>query len=438
MKTIFTLLSLLLISGVNAQQPWSLRQCIEHAIEHNVEIKQQNVTRNQQNVDVHTAKLSRLPNLSGSVGQSFAFGRSTSPEDNTYINQNTANTSFDLNTSVSLFNGMQITNNIALAKLNLQAAIEDLNKAKEDISIQVTSSFLQVLFNQELCKVGAQQVELSREQYNRFVKMQEVGKASLAEMYEAKSRLAQDELASVQAENNRELALLDLSQLLELPSPEGFVILTPDAELEFMSPTPPEEIYNIVVLSRPGVLAAHYRLEGTSKSVRIAQSALYPQLSFGAGISTGYHSISGFDDPSFGSQWSNNFSKSLGFNLSIPIFNRLETRDQVKSARLKQLDQSLQLENVKKGLYKEIQQAYYNAIAAQAKYRSSGTAVEAAQESFRLMREKYEQGKATAVQYNESKTILFKSISDQIQAKFDHLFRMKILDFYKGVPLELK
>ena len=396
------------------------------------------MSREQQKVELNTAKYSRLPSLSGSANQSFGFGRTTSPVDNSYINMNTTSTSFGLNTDIPLFTGLQIPNNIALAKLNLKAAIEDLNKAKEDISIQVTSAFLQVLFNEEICRVAAQQVDLSKEQYNRMKRMNEVGKASTAELFEAKSRLAQDELSAVQAENNRKLALLDLSQLLELPSPEGFAILSPESAAGFTTLTSPEEVYSMAVASKPGILAAQYRLEGSLKSIRIAQSSFYPQLSFGAGINTGYNTISGVERNSFGTQLSDNLYKSIGFTLSIPIFNRFATRNRVKAARLQHFNQSLQLDNAKKGLYKEIQQAYYNAVAAEAKYASSSTAMEAAQESFRLMSEKYEQGKATAVEYNESKTNLLKSTSDQIQAKFDYLFRTKILDFYKGEPLELK
>lgn len=438
MKIKLVILYLLITASASGQQRWTLRQCIEHAIGNNVDIRQQEVARDRQKVEVGTAKFSRLPSLSGSVGQSFGFGRGTSPEDNSYINQNTANTSFDLSANVNLFSGRQVAHNIALAELNLKAATEDLNKAKEDISIQVTSAYLQVLFNEEISKVASRQVVLSREQHDRLEKMREAGKASVAEVYEAKSRLAQDEQAAVQSENNRKLALLDLSQLLELPSPDDFAVESPGVDPDFTVLTPPAVIYDMAVLSRPGVLAARYRLEGTEKSIRVAQSALYPQLSFGAGLSTGYHTISGLSNPSFGSQWSDNFSKSLGFTLSVPIFNRMETRDRVRSARLQQLDQSLQLENVKKTLYKEIQQAYYNAVAAQAKYMASTAAVDAAGESFRLMSGKYAQGKATAVEYNESKNSLVKSTSERIQAKFDYLFRVKILDFYKGVPLEMK
>ena len=375
-----------------AQEEWDLRKCIDYAIEHNLSIKQQEATRDQNAVELNTARWSRLPNLNGNVGQSFNFGRALQA-DNTYGNRNTQNTNFSLGTNVPLFTGLQIPNNIALCKLNLKAAIEDLNKAKEDISIQVTSSYLQVLFDEELAKIAHSQVELSREQLKLKTAFFENGKASEAEVYDARSRVAQDEMSAVQADNNYRLALLDLSQLLELPTPDGFRIASPKVDDNFNSLSLPEDIYADAVLTKPGIKAAQYRLQGASKNIRIAQSNL---------------------------------------------FNRFETRNRVKMARIQRTALSWKLEESKKLLFKEIQQAYYNAVAAESKFKSSRTATESAEASFRLMSEKYANGKATATEYNEMRTNWMKATSDMVQAKYDYLFRSKILDFYKGIPLTLE
>ncbi len=419
-----------------AQEIWTLQQCIEHAIEHNLSIKLQEATCDQSQVEVHTAQWSRLPNLNGNVGQSFNFGRALQA-DNTYGNRNTANTNFSLGTNIPLFTGMQIPNNIALAKLNLKAATEDLQKAKEDISIQVASYYLQALFNQELAKVAQNQVKLSKEQLDRKVAFFKNGKASEAEVYEAKSRLAQDEMSAVQADNNYQLAILDLTQLLELPSPEGFSIEVPRIESITNQLPLPDEVYSQALTNKPAIKAAQYRLEGAEKSIRIAQSGYYPQLSFGAGLSTNYYRMSGLETASFNSQWRQNFNKYLQFSLNIPLFNRFETRNRVKSARIQKNALQWRLEESKKTLYKEIQQAYYNALAAESKYRSSQSASEAAQASFDLMSEKYANGKATATEYNEMRTNWMKALSDHIQARYDYLFRSKILEFYQGIPLKL-
>lgn len=438
MKKILISLSLMAIysSNFQAQESWNLERCIKHAIEHNLSIKQKEAAKTQSEVELHTAQWSRLPNLNGNVGQSFNFGRALQA-DNTYENRNTRNTNFSLGTNIPLFTGLQIPNNIALSKLNLKAATEDLEKAKEDISIQVASYFLQVLFNEELAKVAENQVQLSQEQLDRKIAFFKNGKASEAEVLEAKSRLAQDELSVVQAKNNYLLALLDLSQLLELPSPENFQVETPQIENLSVNLSLPEEIYTQAMMNKPAIKAAQYRVLGAEKSIRIAQSAFYPQLSFGAGIGTNYYHLSGMENASFSSQWEQNMNKYLQLSLSFPLFNRFQTRNRVKSARIQHTALSWQLEESKKALYKEIQQAYYNAIASESKYKSSQSATESAEASFRLMSEKYANGKATATEYNEMRTVWMKALSEGIQAKYDFVYRSKILDFYKGVPLTL-
>lgn len=446
MKEKITVLLIAVLStlSLSAQEfgGWTLRQCIEHAIENNLTVMRSENAVEQGKIDVNTNKWARLPNLNGSAGQSYNWGRAgtrvkdeaTGNEIVVYKNTNSNSTSFSLNTSVPLFTGFQLPNQYELSKLNLKAAVADLEKLKEDISINVTSYFLQALFNQELYKITEEQIELSKEQLNRIVRLNELGKASPAEVAEVKARLAQDEMNAIQAENNYKLALLDLSQLLELPTPDGFLLVAPDEEIALGALTPPDEIYLEASTTKPGILAARYRLEGSEKSIRIAQSAYYPQLSFSGNLNTGYYStVSG---RSFKQQMDDNFSKYLGFNLSVPIFNRFTTRNNVRKARLQQKDYSIQLDAAKKDLYKEIQQAWYNAVAAEVKYSSSTVTVGANEEAFRLMKEKFENGKATSIEFNESKLNLMRSQSDQVQAKYDYLFRGKILDFYKGMPIE--
>ena len=419
---------------IQAQERWSLRQCIDYAIEHNIDIRQTANAAEQSNVEVNTAKWARLPNLNASAGQNWNWGRTQTAikDENTgdystvYVNTGSHGTNMSVSTSIPLFTGLEIPNQYALAKLNLKAALADLEKAKEDISINIASVYLQVLFNEELYRVSLGQVELSKEQYNRIERLAEVGKASPAEVAEAKARVAQDEMNAVQANNDYRLALLDLSQLIELETPEGFLLEEPAVKIELTPLTPPDEIFQIALGSKASIQAAQYRLEGSKHSIRIAQSGYYPQLSFNGSLGTNYYSTI---NRTFSQQMS-------GFNLSVPIFNRLATRNRVRTARLQRENYSLQLDNAKKNLYKEIQQAWYNAAASESKYTSSSTAASASKASFKLMSEKYENGKANAVEYNEAKQNLMKAQSDELQAKYEYLFRTKILDFYKGEPIE--
>ena len=309
----------------------------------------------------------------------------------------------------------------------------DLEKAKEDISINIASAYLQVLFNQELRDVAQGQVELSREQCARIERLAQMGKASAAEVADARSRVAQDQMTLVQTDNDYHLSLLDLAQLIELDSPEGFVLEAPQDSLELQLLTNPEDIYNAALLNKPAIQAAQYRLEGSKHSIRIAQSGYYPQLSLSGSLGTSYYSTI---NRNFSQQMNDNFNKYVGISLSVPLFNRLATRNQVRAARLQRENYALQLDEAKKTLYKEIQQAWYNATASQAKYASSHAAMLASAESFQLMARKYEGGKANAVEYNEAKQNLMKAQSDELQAKYEYLFRTKILDFYQGIPLE--
>ena len=430
-----------LSAGLQAQETWSLRRCIDYAIEHNIDIRQAANTAEQSAVEVNTAKWARLPNLNGSANQSWNWGRTQTavPDETTgdystvYVNTASNGTNMQLSTSIPLFTGLELPHQYSLAKLNLKAATADLQKAKDDISINIASAYLQVLFNQELHDVALGQVELSLQQCQRIESLAGVGKASSAEVADARARVAQDRMTAVQTENDYRLSLLTLSQLIELDSPEGFMLESPSTAITPSAVTPPDDIYQTALTSKASIQAAQYRLEGSKHSVRIAQSGFYPQLNLNGSLGTSYYSTI---NRTFRQQMGDNFSKYLGLSLSVPLFNRLATRNRVRTARLQQENYALQLENAKKTLYKEIQQAWYNATAAESKYASSHAATLASEESFRLMTQKFENGKANAVEFNEAKQNLMKAQSDELQAKYDYLFRTKILDFYKGVPIE--
>ena len=445
MKKMNTLINRLMCSAVllpftvfaSAQQPWTLRQCIDYALEHNIQVKQQDVSRMQRELDVNTAKNSRLPDLSASASENFSFGRGLTAQ-NTYTNTNTSSTSFGLNTSVPLFTGYRIPRTLELQKLNLEAATADLEKAKNDISMQVAQAYVQILYNMELCDVAKRQISIDSMHVHRLTEMMRNGKASGTEVAQQEAALAQSRLTATQADNDYRLSLLTLSQLLELPSPESFTISRDVAVPEIlpsMDLISPDAIYQEALMIKPEIQAEQYRLEGTLKSIDIAKSSKLPNLSFQAGLGSNYYKTSGYPSDGFFKQLNNNFSQYIGLSLSVPIFNRYETRNNIKSAQLNRYNQQLQLDNVKKGLYKEIQQAYYNAVAAQAKYESSAEAKRSQDEAFRLMSAKYEYGKANITEFNEAKNNLMKAESDLVRAKYEYLYQRALTDFYRGREL---
>jgi len=437
------LLSAIIVLGINAnaQQRWSLRQCIDYAIAHNVTILQAEVEVEKNEVEANTAKWARLPNLTANGSQSFNWGRTqtaikdedTGDYTTKYVDTSSHGTNLSVSTSIPVFTGFQIPSQYHLSKLNLKASIADLQKAKEDLSINIASAYLQALFNKELHQVAVNQTAISKEQYERIETLERLGKASVAEVAEAMSRVAQDELNAVQTYNNYRLSILDLTQLIELESPDGFEVEDPDEAFQLNPLTPPDEVFASAVANKPAIQAAQARLEGSKESIKIAQSALYPSVNLNGSLGTNYYSTL---NRTFSQQLGDNFSRYIGISLNIPIFNRFATRNRVRTARLQRETYALQLENTKKTLYKEIQQAWYNATAAESKYASSGAATEASQASFELTSKKYENGTATAVAYNEAKQNLVKAQSDELQAKYEYIFRSKILDFYKGIEIQ--
>lgn len=439
------LLLLGLVSSVlsaQAQDQWSLKKCIDYAIENNIDIKQRMLNTENKEIELHTAKMSRLPDLNASIGESFGFGRSASRDGTT--EDNTSSQSYlSIETSVPVFTGFRIPNQVAAKKFDLAASLEELNKAKDDVSLSITGFYLQTLFYKELLIISQQQVVLTKQQLEQTRLLVEAGKSPVSELYESEAQLAKDELSLTESLNNVNLALLDLSQALNLPVDKGFDIESPDTENMYFDENQtllnPLDVYAFSVEHRPAIKAAQYSLESSKKQLKVSQSYFYPTLSFGAGYSNNYfynyNLPEGQKNTSFGSQLRNNGSESVRLSLSIPIFNRFSTRNQVKQARLSIQSQQLVLEQAKQNLFKEIQQAFYNAVASQDKYRSAEKAVKASRMAFEFEETKYKNGRSSALELSNARLRLEKSLAEEAQAKYDYVFRSKILNFYQGKPL---
>ena len=414
---------------------WTLAKCIDHAIANNLGVRQgaSNVEENE--IAVHTARSARLPGVYGSASQNFSFGRGLTA-DNTYANTNTTSTGFSVGAEMPLFQGFRIKHDIALKELNLAAATAELERVRDNIRTAVAAAYVQILYNREILGVAREQVAIDSLQVERLGEMLANGRVSASEYAQQKAALAQSRYQLTQAENNLQLSRLDLAQLLELPSPEGFRIAVPGADETGIQLLPsPEAIYADAVGERPAILAEEKRLDAAEKQIDLAKSALYPSLSLSGGIGSNFYTSSGMSSPSFTEQMKNNFSQSVGLSLSIPIFNRFSTRNSIRSAQLGRENQQLQLETAKKSLYKEIQQAWYSAVAAQERFRSSEEVVASARESFELVSAKYENGKANITEFNESKNNLVRAESDLAQARWQQVYQTRLLEFYRGGDL---
>jgi len=421
---------------------WSLEDCIYYAIDHNITIKQLVLQKNSAEVDLNTAQMSRLPNLNASGGQNWNFGR-TQVQSGLYENISQSNTNFSIGSSIPVFTGFRIPNEIARNKLELEASVQNLEKAKEDLALNVASLFLQVLFNKELLKINQDQLALSQSQIERTRALTDAGRVPQSQLFDIEAQVANDKVSVIQADNNLRLALLDLAQSLELEQSAGFDIITPnfgDVVTEYMNNVqPPQTVFDNAVQIKPVIKVQELRVQSAEKTLAIAKSSYFPTISFSMGYGTNYFYLynKDFQNRSFSDQMKNNAGESIGLNLNIPIFNRFSVRNQVRNARLNIENQQLAFENTKKSLYKEIETAYLNAISAQEKYKASQEAIKATSESFNYARERYETGKSTVFEFNEARTRFIRSQSEEVQAKYDFIFRTKILDFYNGIPIKL-
>lgn len=442
-RTILSICAIaLLCSSANAQEKWTLRQCIDYAVSNNIEIRQQELNVRNSEIELSTSKNSRLPDLNAGVNHEFNFGRTQSNMTDGYISRNSMRTSFSINTSIPIFTGFKIPNQIKKGELDLLAATEGLNKVKDNMQLQVASFYLDALFKKEILKAYQEQSDLSLKQIERTEIMVSAGKIPASQLYDMKAQHAKDQLNVTMAINDHALSLLNIAQLLNFQDASNFDIAEPvfgDIIEDNMSNLLlPSEVYQTALRVKPQVREIEYKVESTKKALNIAKAGYYPTLDAGAGYGSSYQRMFGQSIPQFFPMLKNTGSEYVSLSLKIPIFNRFQTRNNVRSAKLNIENQELMLDNVKLTLYKEIQQAYQSATAAQSKYTAAETAYQAANESFKYALDRYEVGKSTVFEFSEAQTKLFTSKSDQIQAKYDYIFRSKILDFYNGKEIDLK
>lgn len=424
------LLSSALIAGsmTAVAETWDLDKCINYAIEHNISVKsrQNDVASSQQSVT--DAKSRYLPTLSANAGQSWNIGRGLTAE-NTYADRNTSNFQWGASFNLPVFSGLSTTRQVAYAKANLAAVTEQYEAAKEDISINVITAYLQVLYCKELNEVAKGQVELSEHEFTRREALLEAGKIPEIDMLEAKSQLAQDELNMTQTANDIRLALVDLAQLLELDDIESFDVVPLDAESSLLTMTP-DDIFDAAMQHNHTILAARNNIIASEKNISLAKTGYIPTVNFNAGLGSSYYKISGIPNDSFGKQMKNNYSTYFGFSLNIPIFDALNTRNSVNRAKVQNINARLQYDDARQRLFKTIRQAYYQADGAQQKLKASEVAEDAANKAFEAMREKYNLGRATPTEYEQSKTKALRTTAERIQAGYELILRNRLLEFY--------
>ncbi len=425
-------------SCLSAQEKWSLHRCMEYAITNNIDIQTSKLDIETQKINLNTKQMSRLPDLSGGVGQGFGFGRSADREGVTR-DQSSTNTSFNLGASMPIFTGLRQPNEVKMQKLDIAASLQNLEKAKEDIALGVAGYYLQALFSYQLEQIANNNVALSEAQLKETSLLVEAGKKTITDKLDAEAQLASSEQQLIERSNNLNISLLNLMQLINLQLPvDQFLIEAPEDLMilakENILPHP-DVVYAYSEVNRPGIQASKLNIESSKKYIKVAQSGYYPKLNLSAGYSTNYYNSSSFESPSFKSQFKNNASQSINLSLSVPIFDRLSTRNSVRQARIGVKKQELALAKRKQDLYKEIQQAYYNALAAQKKYSATELTVEASKAAYDNTRKQFEAGRISNLDLTNAQNRLDEAQSNLAQSKYDFIFRCYILNFYKGDKL---
>ena len=434
-RTLLLVATVVLAFSASAQQVWTMQQCIDYALEHNIGIQQSQLSRQNADYQYEMTKDSWLPSINASAGEYLGFGQSPSYT-GVYVPDNSSSTSVGLDVSLPLFQGLSIYNSTKSSYLNLEACTQDLEAAKRDLRLTIMAYYMQVVYCKELKGVAEQQLELSQNQYEMTRQLYEVGRKAEADVYESKAQVAANQSSLTEADNNLMLSLLDLTQAMEIESIENFDVVSPDEFLDLIDyqlPSPETTIEN-ALNQQPIMQAAQLRLQQSLYDLKVAKSAWYPSLSFFGGYSNGYYNYftKGYDNIPLPDQIKMNSRAQLGFSLNIPIFNRMQTRYRVKMAEVNIENHTLEIENKSKALKKEIQQAYYNALAAEQKYNSADNALKSSQMAFDYAEAGFEAGKTTQMELNESRTRLYQAESALLQAKYEYLYRCKVMEFYNG------
>jgi outer membrane protein len=479
------------VLGQNHSGPWSLEECISYALSHNADVKQSALDLETSKAAQVQAKMSMLPTSRLGVNHANNAGRSIDPYTNQPVTAQFQSTDIGLNGNLTLFNGLQVQNTIRQNNLSLKASQQDLQQAQNTISLNVALAYLAVLQNEELLEIANRQVTTSKSQLERAQKLVNAGAMAQYTLADLTVQAGNDELERVNAENNLQTARLDLMQLMNLPATADFQVqkisvnnLTVNGYDKTAA-----DVYATAEKVQPGIIGADLRVRSAQKGVSAARGSLYPSLSLfgyiGSNYSsavptsqfvadgTGYHvdkktaateitddnktaqfiEINGTKHPIvfeelrpngkmqdfyYFDQLNFNMRKAYGVSLSVPILNSWQARNRISNAVIAKKRAEFLADNSRIRLRQNIEQAYTNLVAAQNRFETSRTQVEASEIAYVASQKRFENGSVHFVDLNLAKTNYDRAQFNLVRNKYDYLFRKKILDFYQNKPLILE
>ena len=486
MKYILSLVLVALSVVSNAQLPskWDLKTCVEYAVQHNISVQQADVQSRLAKLQADLAKNSQLPTLSGTSGMGLRLGRSIDPTTNGFTNTQFLYNNFGLNGGVQIFNAGKLRNNAAATNYSWQASVADMQNASNDISLNVATYYLQILSAIEQTEIAKIQIQQTIEQLNATKKRVEVGLLPEINLLELETQLANDSSSYISAYSSVEQSKLSLKAVLNLDASSPFdVIVQPvdQIKLQSFADLQPDYVFNIASQNLPNIKAANLRVKAADKNILSAKAGFYPTLSFGYNLSSNFSNsfkyISGYEMDGFssinaaspfvtmnntkyyvqspiyspvsatrnwgnvwngwGNQVNNNFGQSLGFQLSIPIFNAGQSKIAYQQAKLNYRNAALQEENTQRKLKQDIFSAYTNAIVALNKLNATQKAVSSSEKAYTFASKRYELGLLGTIELLNNQNNYLKAKVNFKAAQYEYVFRIKLLEFYKGESLSL-
>ncbi|MFY7971831.1 MAG: TolC family protein [Flavobacteriales bacterium] len=477
MRTHLIVLFLAISAIGHSQTEWSLDSCIRYAYEHNISLQRSELSIENAEINRQAAVGGMLPNLNGQASHGYNWGQRIDPFTNQFASQRIQSNSFGLSTSINLFNGFQQSLTVKQSALEIERSKWNYEKLRNDIGLNVASGYLQILLTKEfweIAKTNRDRTALQAERIAQLVKAGSLAQVNLDQIY---AQLASDEATEVSAGNNYFMAKLALMQFLQLPATgiEGFEIVSPNVEGmeqgEIISNS--QVVVEAATNNFPEIKSAEVGLKSAEMGQAIARGGMYPRLSasysYGSGYSGASKIITGSPDSlaypigtvfgsnflvvslpqavysdddfsvkPFNDQLRDNVNRSLFFSLTVPIFNGFQTSSSIKRANIAALDAKLALDQAKQTLEQNVLRAYTDAQASLANYQAAKKSLEASQLAFDGIEQRYNRGAANQVEYNDARATLDNARAGLVRNKYEYVFRLKILDFYLGKPINLK
>ncbi len=434
-----------LATAQDMKPKWSLKKCIDYAYENNLQLKRSKnrIIINKNNLQ--QSKNDRLPTINASTSWNNSYGRSVDYVTNGYTNEHSSNISYGVGVSVTVFNGFRKKNQIEKNEFDLKVSLFDIETTKENLALNITALYLNILYAQEQLQIAKDNLKIAQKQENRVKELVNSGILAKGNLLEQQAQISKNESNIVDSENRLTLAYLDLYQLLDIPQEQAFLIISPNiTKIDNPILLDYSKKYTDMIAKRPTMKAFEYRIKSAEKDIAITKSNYYPTIGLSANIGSGYSNLR-YDYEqnnlgqlvkggrmSFADQYDLNLSKSWGVSMNIPIFSKFQNRTAVKNAYLQIEDLQTQKEIEKNKLYKEIQQAHTKVLTAIKKYEAEQKSLASLEETFRYVEQKYQLGTISNFDYNEALNNLMVARSNMLQAKYECIFRSKILAFYNG------